>query len=350
MSTNIETSTPFEQFLNQYDEHAWAEAVESLLPDVHEVDRAATEIWFAFFPLVLHRTLAEAEDPERLAKKLLLQGNYQLKDQIDSSHTFLYGHRFWPEVKRGVESYADAFKHTPGLELAKAVRDAVARISSGGAKVNASLLTGITAVAFMTVRQTGLAAFKQAPGRMLLDAKHARRTPEQILKERAEDDSQGVFGFLRSVNKEWTVTFDENREGARFKLINGQDLAWAAAADKRDYKQEDARRIEGPIPVECRNASCGTCWVGVLGGAEKLAEVSNRERRMMREFGYLSTEDARPLIRLSCITPCNGAVSIVIPPWNGFFGKYLQKQQEETGATTTEATGDAETPETESIA
>ena len=65
----------------------------------------------------------------------------------------------------------------------------------------------------------------------------------------------------------------------------------------------------------------------------------------MREFGYLYTEDARSLIRLSCITPCNGAVSIVIPPWNGFFGKYLQKQQEETGA----ATGDAET-QTESIA
>ena len=24
-----------------------------------------------------------------------------------------------------------------------------------------------------------------------------------------------------------------------------------------------------------------------------------------------------------------GAVSIVIPPWNGYFGKYLKKQEEE---------------------
>jgi ferredoxin len=323
MSTKVETRTPFETFLHQYDESDWAEALISLLPDIHEVDRAATQIWFAFYPLVLVRRLETAEDPEALARKLLLQGNYRLKDQIDSSHTFLYGHRFWTEARRAVEDYAAQFQSSPELKLASAIRDAAQRAASM-AKADESLLVGITAVAFMTIEQAGIEAFKQATGRVHIDARHARLSPEQVLKARARDDSQGLLGFLRTVDKEWTVTFDENREGACFKLINEQDLAWAAAADKRDYKQLDERRTEGPIPVECRNASCGTCWVGVLGGAEKLAPVSARERRMMREFGYLDTDEERPVIRLSCITPASGAVSIVIPPWNGFFGKRLK--------------------------
>jgi ferredoxin len=328
MTNRVETRTPFETFLENYDENDWSETVISLLPDIHEVDRAATQIWFAFYPLPLLRALERAEDREAFAHKLLLQGNYFLKDQIDSSHTFLYGHRFWAEAKRAVEDYASRFQPSTDLKLADAIRE-VARTAAQSAKTDESLLAGITAVAFMTVEQAGLQAFKQAPGRLQIDSKHARLTPEQVLRARAKDDSQGLFGFLRTVDKEWTVTFDENKEGATFKLINGQDMAWAAAGDKREYKQTDTRRIEGPIPVECRNASCGTCWVGVLGGAEKLAPVSHRERRMMREFGYLDTDEERPLVRLSCITPASGAVSIVIPPWNGFFGKRLSKTEGE---------------------
>lgn len=336
MTKDLGTHTPFETFLHQFDESSWAGVISNLMPEIHEVDRAATRIWFAFFPLALHRALDRAENREELSRRLLLQGNYQLKDQIDSSHKFLYGHRYWAEVKRAVEDYAAQFQGAHGLELSAAIRD-VARAAARAASADESLLLGITAVAFMTVEQAGLDAFKAAPGRTMIDDKHARLSPQQVLKSRAKDDSQGMFGFLRSVDKVWTVTFDENDPDARFKLINGQDLAWAAAADRRDYKSLDARRIEGPIPVECRNASCGTCWVGVLGGGEKLAPVSARERRMMREFGYLDSEDERPVIRLSCITPASGAVSIVIPPWNGFFGKRLLKQAEEA-RTTPEAT------------
>ena len=339
MSTRVENLSPFETFLHGHDESDWAEALISLLPGIHEVDRAATQIWFAFFPLPLQRALARAEDSEELARKLLLQGNYRLRDQIDTSHTFLYGHRFWAETKRAVEDYVEQFQPSE-IKLADAVRK-VAKNAAGQAKQDESLLVGITAVAFMTVEQAGLQNFKDAPGRLHIDVKHARLSPEQVLKARAKDDSQGLFGFLRTVDKEWTVTFDENRDGAKFKLKHEQDIAWAAAADKRDYKKLDARRIEGPIPVECRNASCGTCWVGVLGGVEKCAPVSARERRMMREFGYLDTDEERPVIRLSCITPATGAVSIVIPPWNGFFGKRLQKmgaegaQEEEAAPTET---------------
>ena len=57
-------------------------------------------------------------------------------------------------------------------------------------------------------RQAGLAAFQAAKGEVLIDQKHIKKSPEQILKERAKDDSQGLLGFLKTVDKKWTVTFD----------------------------------------------------------------------------------------------------------------------------------------------
>jgi ferredoxin len=185
-------------------------------------------------------------------------------------------------------------------------------------------VVGISAVAFMTVRQAGLAAFKAAPGEVKIGRKHARKSPEQIMRERAQNDSQGLFGFLRTVDKQWTVTYDENDDKAKYKLNDSQDLAWGAADDRtRNWREIDPRRIEGPIPVECRSASCGTCWVGVLGGAEKLADVAAREGKKIKEFGYIDTNEPRPLIRLACQAQAHGAISIVIPPWNGVFGKTL---------------------------
>jgi hypothetical protein len=70
----------------------------------------------------------------------------------------------------------------------------------------------------------------------------------------------------------------------------------------------------------------------VLGGAEKLSPVEERERRVVRQLGYADTDEPRPLIRLSCQARGLGAVSIVIPPWNGVFGKYLREQREQEGA------------------
>ena len=78
--------------------------------------------------------------------------------------------------------------------------------------------------------------------------------------------------------------------------------------------------------MECRAASCGTCWIGVIGGAEKLSPVVDRdERRRMKVFGYLDSAEERPLIRLACQAKAHGAVSIVIPPWNGVFASCVRK-------------------------
>jgi len=320
-----------EQFLSQKDEEAWSAALATLLRSIHEVDRNATQIWFAFYPLSLWQALEQAEDRERLAQQLLLQGDYDLKDQIDRSHAFLYGHRFWPQVKKAVEQDADAFDHTSSISLADQVLT-VARGVANDLKKDESLLVGITAVAFMTIQQAGLETFKAAPGKISIDKNHARKSPEQILRERAKDDSQGLLGFLRTINKQFTITHDENDAKAKYKLREGQDLAWGAAEDRsRDWVAIDPRRSEGPIPVECRSASCGTCWVGVLGGAEKLSDVAAREGKKIKEFGYIDTAEPKPLIRLACQAQAQGAVSVVIPPWNGQFGKYL-KSLKQTGA------------------
>ena len=329
-----DTETPFQSYLNSHDDEAWAAQVASLLPAIHEVDRTATQIWFHFYPLALLRALEEAEDAERLAQELLLQGKYYLKDQIDSSHKFLYGHRFWPGVIRAVTEYAADASHARG-DLKTQILE-VARRVAAEKKTEESLLVGITAIAFMTLQQVGMEAFKAAPGRVHIDAKHAKKSPEAILRERAKDDSQGLFGFLKTVDREWTVTFDEADDNANYKMKNGTDLAYGAAEDRsRQWSKIDPRRIEGPIPVECRSAACGTCWVGVLGGAEKLSDVQPRlEGKRIKEFGYINTNEPKPLIRLACQAQAQGAVSIVIPPWNGVFGKHLRAQKEKTNEET----------------
>lgn len=331
MTTELATNsmqTSFEQFLGQQSEEAWAATLTTLLRSIHEVDKNATQIWFAFYPLSLFTALQQATDKDELAKQLLMQGHYELKDQIDSSHTFLYGHRYWPQVKKAVEAFADASDVVNQTQLSDQIL-VVARETAAIVDVDPSLLVGITAVAFMTIQQAGLAAFKNAPGAMLLDKKHAKKSPDQILSERAKDDSQGLLGFLKTVDKKWTVTYDENDNAAKYKMNNDQDMAWGASDDRtRNWREIDPRRPEGPIPVECRSASCGTCWVGVLGGAEKLSDVAVREGKKIKEFGYIDTTEPKPLIRLACQAKTYGAVSIVIPPWNGVFGKYLKSRQE----------------------
>jgi ferredoxin len=304
--------------LMAYDAAAWQRAVATLSTEVHPIDREATAIWFAFYPLELHLTLAEAADQQAAARRLGLMGTWRLADQIDQSHRFFYAHRYWPQVKLAVQNAAPPFAEDLA-ELASAIATAAAR----RARVDREFLLGISAAGLMTYRQVGAEAFAAAPGRIHLSDKTRALSPHQVMKRRARDDSQGLFGFARGSYRRWTVTFDEGDPEATFTVISGQEIATAAQTDKRDYRSRDPRCTpgEGPIPVECRAASCGTCWVGVLGGAEKLSPVVDRdERRRMAVFGYTESAEERPLIRLACQAKAFGAVSIVIPPWNGLIG------------------------------
>lgn len=310
----------FENFLNSFDEKTWLAALTDLLAEIHAVDRNGVQIWFRFYPLELFRTLQAAENRDELVQKFVLQGDYELKNQIDSSHKFLYGHRFWKEVKNAIVGRAESFKNE-NADLAGEIRQ-IAKSVTENLKVDASLPVAISAVGLMTLVQTGFDAFKNAEGKVYLDKNQIKLSPEKILAQRAKDDSQGFFGFLKTVNKEWTVVYDENQSSAKFRLFNDEEIASGAARDQsQNWVEKDARCIEGVIPVECRSAACGTCWVGVLGGAEKLSDVAPREEKQMKVFGYNQPKEAKPFLRLACQARAQGAVSIVIPPWNGVFGK-----------------------------
>ncbi len=315
-------SVKFENYINKYDEAAWDSALEKLVLEIHEVDRNATQIWFRFYPLALHNYLENAEDKAKAVQKFVMQGDYELNDQIDSSHTFLYGHRFWKEVKSAIETHVENFNNE-NTDLADEIRQ-VAQITADKVKKNVKLLTGITAIGLMTLRQVGLENFKNANGNVEKPKGVLNNSPEKIVAERAKDDSQGLLGFLKTIDKKFTVVYDEAKSNAAFKLHNDEEIASASARDQsQNWREQDERCGEGVIPVECRSAACGTCWVGILGGAEKLSEVSPRERKQMKVFGYKQGSEAKPFMRLACQAKAYGNVHLVIPPWNGVFGKKI---------------------------
>jgi len=310
----------FGSFIRQHDGAAWAHALDALTPSIHPVDRNATAIWFYFYPLGLAQAVEQSSDIDALKRELRIDGSFRLGDQVDSSHWFLFGHRYWPQVKAAIVSRCDAGTSTGGLDLVPIITEVAADVAEATG-VDRTLLTGITAVGLMTLQQCGVASFRSGTASSARGAA-THLTPDQILARRAKDDRQGLAGMFRGIRKQFSVTFDERRADGRFPIVNGQQLTTASANDTRDYAQSGPRVChEGPIPVECRTASCGTCWVGVLSGAEKLSEVDAHEARRLKEFGYVRNAAGRPLIRLACMAAASGNVTIVVPTWNGFLGK-----------------------------
>lgn len=316
-------SNRYEDFLNKHSENDWLSAINELLPAIHAVDRNAVQIWFKFYPLSLHRYLQSAEDKAVVVQKFVMQGDYELNGQVESSHAFLYGHRFWKEVKAFITQQAESFDGANG-SLTEEIKRIAKAAATSQSKVDESLFIGIAAVGLMTLTQVGIEAFKGSSGKIVSPNSLMKKSPDQIVTERAKDDGQGLLGFLKTVNKQWTVRYDENVGNGKFRLMDDEEIASGAARDQsQNWLEKDARCGEGVIPVECRSAACGTCWVGVLSGAEKLSDVAPRERKQMKIFGYNQGDDAKPILRLACQARTNGAVSIVIPPWNGVFGKKI---------------------------
>ncbi len=318
----------FESFLSAFDETDWLSAVDQLLPEIHEVDRIAVQIWFRFYPLSLHRYISSAEDRNEALQGLALQGHFDLADQIDTSHHFLYGHRYWKTVKAAIESEAAVFSGE-AISLPELIKR-IANAAAEKLKVDRSLLNGIVAVGLATLNQAGLDAFKNATGEVDKPKGKMAKSPDAIIADRAKDDSQGLLGFLKTVDKKFSVTFASKGFSGKFPIMNDQEIASASANDKsQNWQSMDERCWEGPVPVECTAASCGTCWIGVLGGQEKLTEVERRERRRMKVFGYNQPEDEKPFIRLACQAKALGNATIVIPPWNAVFGKKVYNNVED---------------------
>jgi ferredoxin len=306
--------------LRQFTDADWSSTLDAILPDVHEVDRDATRIWCAFFPMALADAYETAADPQAVTRRLRIDGNPRLvAGQIDSSHRFLYGHRYWALVKAAVIARANDGGASGRSALTAVVRETTADVAAS-ARADAQLVAGITFVGLMTLRQVGLDAFLAA-GPASPEAQGASEQPANALvARRARDDWQGALGFLRSTRR-FSVVFDERVADAKFPILDSQHLTTASATDGRDYLHGPRRFQEGPIPAQCRSATCSTCWVGVLGGREKLSEIEPYEARRLREFGYSNVPETRPIIRLACQARASGNVTIVIPPWHGFVSR-----------------------------
>jgi ferredoxin len=308
----------FLAFLAQHDDAAWLRVIDRLQQAMHPVDRTATRIWFHFYPLALERLMARP-DAAALAQKMALAGRWRLADQIDFSHAFLYGHQYWPHVKGAVVDYGYDTRTPGSLDLAAQIQE-IGRRAAQRAGVDVSLVIGIAAVALRTLQQVGPEPLAASPGETVGPGAWDGRTPEEVLGARQRQDSQGAFGFLRGDRKLWTIVFEERYPAAQFPLINSQEITTAASLDQRNYRGRDPRCSQGPIPVQCQSCSCGTCWVGVVGGAERLSPMDDRERAKLAECGYIETDERHPPIRLACQAQAFGRVSIVIPPWNGIIG------------------------------
>ena len=292
-----ELTNSFEIFLQSFDESDWQAAVEAHAPAIHEVDRNAVRIWFRFYPLSLQRYLTNAADPDEAKQGLAMQGDYGLADRINTSHSFLYGHRYWGLVRTAVLGRSE--DSSAGIGLSEEIAKIAAAVSQE-AGVDKSLTLGISAVGLMTLNQVGLAAFAAATASTSKPEGLMTKSPDAIVEARKRDDSQGIFGFLKTVDKKFSVIHNEPA-GLRFEIMNDQEIASASANDRsQNWQARDPRCWEGPVPVECTSASCGTCWVGVIAGEEKLSDVARRERRAVKVFGYNETESDKPLIRLAC--------------------------------------------------
>jgi rhodanese-related sulfurtransferase/ferredoxin len=310
-------------FLAHHDSAAWSRALETLAPSMHEVDRAAARIWFRFFPLALADVLTTTDDLARARRHLRLDGDAHLANQVDTSHWFLYGHRFWPDVKAAVaplrDTLAQAGADDPGVAVQR-----LARVVADARGLDVSLLVGIAAVGLMTLRQVGLEAFvAAAPATGSAPSPLDTRGPQQIVRARQAATSRGLVARMLGGPARHDARFDERRADGVFPVLGAQHLTTAASTDARPYRHSRGYSQDGPIPAQCRTGSCGTCWIGILGGADRLSDVDDIESRRLLECGYLDAVEGKPFIRLACMAKASGNVTFVIPPWNGFLTKGL---------------------------
>jgi len=316
IGVDVTEENGFDLFLGQLGEEEWNDTLSRILPSIHPVDQAGTQIWFGFWPLKLARLLRDSSDLKETARELLLDGNYRLEEQLDASVTFLYGSLYWTQVKQALAAEVKAYEGSQSLVLEEQIRE----LSDDLAKqlgIDSSLLLGTVAIAFMALAQLGQDCFSAA-AQDTNPVRTDKRSPDKILKARAK--GEGILDFLRPGGRRFTVNFDESRSDATFQCREAQDLSMAATTDTRDHQSRDHRCIDGPIPAECRSGSCGYCWVGVLSGRENLVEMSQHEKKRLGYFGYAhfeTNDESHPLIRLACQAKCYGPVTVVIPSWNG---------------------------------
>ena len=306
---------PFEEYLGKQNEQVWVETLNLIYSDIHQVDRDATQIWFSFWPLKLAQVLDKEKTLEDTFKKFQLDGNPQLREQIDDSVKYLFGARFWVPVKKAVLTYSKENVDPKGMSLDQHILK-LSREIGNQLSVESGLLTGIVAISLMILKQVGFLSLRVVADQLI--PINNVKSLHKVLKSR--EVNGGLRNILGWKSKMHQVIFDEGKRTSVFEAADGQDLSMASNGDKRDFLSQDSRKIAGPVPAQCRSGACGYCWIGVLAGQNNLSKVTEFEKGRLEYFGYSSPGDdikEHPVIRLACQSKCYGKVSITVPPWNG---------------------------------
>ena len=101
-------------------------------------------------------------------------------------------------------------RNRPLLEEIKAIGIVVAE----KLKVERQMVNALVIIGLATLNQVGLEAFQAASGEVEKPSGIMAKSPNAVIAERSKDDSQGLFGFLKTINKKFSVAL-RNRQGRR---------------------------------------------------------------------------------------------------------------------------------------
>lgn len=256
--------------LSRYAHDDWVSAIETLTPEIHPIDLHATRVWFA---LVAGKPLA---------------------DRIETSHTFLYGHRYWPQVKRAILAAA---KETSWSAALPELLDHTADYATRTTQVDRDQLLGITAAALMTLSTVGLEAFAATSGTVQLPKWGHVRSVRQVRRARRHQ-AWRPFGALFGKPR-FHVRYSEASPDAVFDVVEGDTVASGVP----------------PELTRCGATCSGACVIGVLAGAQDVSPMEAEEIAQLNASGISQAKsmDGYPLIRLACYARPGGDMTIVIP-------------------------------------
>jgi ferredoxin len=259
----------FVDHLSGYGPGDWANAIESLTPKIHPIDLNATRVWFPFFP--------GGPNP----------------DQVETSHTFLYGHRFWPQVKRAILAAA---KEAQWPAVLPDLISSIAEHATRTTQVDRDQLLGITAASLLSLRRAGLDVISASSSVVQLPPWSHVRSIRQVRRARASQRWR-LFGALFGTRR-FRVRYSEASPDASCDVGDGASIGSAL-----------------PAALQTCGASCsGACTIGVLGGAEYLSPMAASEAQQLQAAGQVVVKGVGgdPLIRLACHARPHGDVSIVL--------------------------------------
>ena len=256
----------FVDYVSRFSPQEWASAIETLTPEIHPIDVNATRVWFA------------------------LVAGAPLSDRIETSHTFLYGHRHWPQVKRAILSAAKEDWPATLPELCARIADHATRTT----QVDRDQMLGITAAALRALGEVGLEAFTATTGAVQLPAWSHVRSIRQV--RRARQTRRPLRALLGK---------------RRFRMT------YSEAAKRASYRIADGNTVGSGLPYElrrCGEPCSGACVIGVLAGAQHLSTMDAKEALLLKSAGavQVASSDGHPLIRLACHARPTGDVTFVI--------------------------------------